>query len=50
MKCPICGKEYRDQLGLSAKRRLTAHISAVHGKRKYQECQEKLEKEAEKHG
>jgi len=32
--CPYCGKTYQDLEDLSGERRLRAHISAVHGKKK----------------
>lgn len=33
-KCPLCGKTYEDLEDLSSERRLKAHISAVHGKKR----------------
>ena len=36
-KCPFCGKEYEDLAGLPAKRRLQAHINAVHGRLRWRE-------------
>lgn len=30
LTCPICGKEYEDQPGVSAHRRLQAHLTGRH--------------------